>query len=174
MKILISAVLGLFLMGIATPSYAHHKPGHNPVPRGPKGDKGDKGPKGDRGSKGDPGKDGLNGSPGQDGKNGKDADMAQVKANTDITLDNQNRIDELEETKWLLDVEFLLADSKHLAVAFYNSYNWRHRKNNSIGLKFIVKLGETYEERKRKELEHKLTKLLYRTQQLQLIVVEEE
>lgn len=172
---------------LVTLTQADHNPKHNPPTpptQGPQGEKGDMGEQGETGQegdtgpmgdKGDPGIDGVEGADGEKGKAGKDADMMKVNTNARLSASNANRVEdvegrvgELEEAKWLLDTEVRLADGKHVAVSLYNSYDWRHRRNFAFGMKFLFKLGKSYEERRIEKLE----KLLYEIQKSHGLILE--
>lgn len=130
------------------------------------------------------GKDGINGVDGEDGKDGRDGSDADArvaeekiiietreridsenKINANLRATNNrvdaldNRVSNLEETKVLIDVEVRLFDTKRTAVSIYNSYDYRHQRNNAIGLKFLVKIGKSYEEKRIEEIEKKLERL---------------
>lgn len=143
---------------------------------GEKGDKGDTGLNGNNGSKGD------KGDKGDSGLNGSDADAkvaeekiaietqtrieSEKRINTNlITTNNRvnaldNRVSNLEETKMLVDVEARLFDKKYIAMSVYNSYDYRHQRNSAIGLKFLFKVGKSYEETRIEELENKIKRLM--------------
>ena len=94
------------------------------------------------------GKDGTNGTNGLNGLNGLNGkDGANYESDSD--------------TSYYLDTEVRLADSQYLQLVIGNSYNWGQRQNEGFHMKFIFKLGESYEERQIKELKTLLQKVQY-------------
>lgn len=140
------------------------------------------GKNGEDGTNGVNGQNGLNGTNGVDGRNGSDADAKiaeeKIAIETQTRIESENRINtnlrttnsrvdaldsrvsNLEETKVLIDIEARLLDRKHTAVSVYNSYDYRHQRNNAVGLKFLFKVGKSYEETRIEELEKKLEMLM--------------
>jgi len=140
---------------------------------GLKGDKGDKGAKGDKGDRGKTGKagytpiknvdyfDGLNGTNGVNGENGKDVDPEVVNnlQKEDINLKNNinstnsrvddlsNRVGRLEKTQVVAELGVRVYDSKHLSITPYIQQNFTRAKVSEIGVKFLFKIGKSYEEK---------------------------
>jgi len=63
------------------------------------------------------------------------------------TQDSANRIDRLEQTKYILEGVVRLHDSKHFQVQVFDSYDVRHGANFMVGVRGMLKLGKSYEER---------------------------
>lgn len=126
-----------------------------------------------KGVKGDQGLNGLNGSKGDKGDKGDKGVIDQAVLNTinnsisnetnarisndtiiqkNIDAANQrvghveDRVSDLERTKVILDGSLRLADGKHLSIYFFDAYNWFDRRNDSFGIRFVAKLGHSYEE----------------------------
>jgi len=111
-----------------------------PGPQGPAGATGPQGPQGVQGSQGAQGLAGTDGKAGNDGKNGKDGINAQ---------DTPKRALQGE-----LDAR--LYDGKRTSVYLFDSYGFDDSpghdfvlggRNAGYGVKFVIKLGSSYEER---------------------------
>jgi hypothetical protein len=132
---------------------------------------GEKGDKGDLGAKGDNGQDGLNGAKGDvgdkgdtgkegytpikntdyfdgiNGKNGKDFDPKEVNRLDNRVNDVENRVSKLEKTQYVAEAEFRVYDSKHLTISPFLRQNFTRNKLDTVGVRFTIKLGSSYEER---------------------------
>lgn len=124
----------LLALAVVTPSFATYCPPKPPKcsvgPKGDKGDKGAKGDKGDKGFKGDTGASGIN------GKDGKDASRR-----TGIGVEGVIRV----------------KDSKHTVVELFDAYDLRARHNHFAGVRLTWKLGKSWEQKRREELERQLS-----------------
>jgi len=165
--------------------------------QGVKGDKGDQGIQGVKGDKGNTGNSGTNGSKGDKGDKGdkgavdeetlntinnnianetntritNDTKITNLVKDTNKRVDNlEGRISDLEETKVILDGSLRLADSKWVSVYMFDAYNWMKRRNDSYGVRFVIKCGDSYEETLIKKQQSKINQLesmieyLYRRQ----------
>lgn len=64
------------------------------------------------------------------------------------TLNNhEERINRLEETKYLIEANIRVADTKKTTVEIFNSYDVRHNANFATGVRFTWKMGKSYEEK---------------------------
>ena len=143
--------------------------------KGDKGDKGDQGERGLTGRAGRDGVDGTDGKDGKDGldgvdgvdgirgmkgekgdrgANGEDADMTKVTANATAIRSQQaqirsntDAIHELSETKYVIEGDLRLLDTKRASVHLFGNYDVRHRKGHEVGVRVGFKLGKSYEER---------------------------
>jgi len=61
--------------------------------------------------------------------------------------DNTNRIDRLEQTKYLLEPTVRLYDDKRWQVQAFDSYDVRQGMNSALGMRVMFKLGKSYEEK---------------------------
>jgi len=61
--------------------------------------------------------------------------------------DNTNRIDRLEQTKYLLEPTVRIYDGKLFQVQAFDSYDVRHGTNFALGARVMLKLGKSYEEK---------------------------
>ncbi len=86
------------------------------------------------------------------------ADITDVNKRVDTVSNNQNaqqgqindtnnRVDEIDQTKALIETDVRLFDSKRVTVAVFNSADVRRVKEFAAGLRFTLKLGKSYEER---------------------------
>jgi hypothetical protein len=132
---------------------------------GDKGDTGDKGDKGDQGDKG-LGEKGDNGKDGLDGLNGKDVDPKLVKELQEKDTQTNNRIDgldkrvsALEATQYVIEGVVRVYDSKRLTIAPFVRQNLNRNKIDTVGLRFTIKLGKSYEEKVLEKQEARLQKL---------------
>lgn len=123
---------------------------------GAKGDKGDQGIQGIQGFKGDIG---------LTGDNGKDVDPATVtnlqnninseastRASADNALSNRmdslsNRLSKLERTQFVAEFDFRMYDSKRLTISPFFRTNFTRGKVDTVGVRFTIKLGKSYEEK---------------------------
>ena len=127
--------------------------------KGDKGDKGDQGVEGkdgDKGDKGDQGDKGLGekGDNGKDGLNGKDVDPKLVKELQEKDTQTNNRIDgldkrlsALEATQYVIEGVVRVFDSKRLTISPFLRQNLNRNKIDTVGIRFTVKLGKSYEEK---------------------------
>jgi len=74
--------------------------------------------------------------------------------------DNTNRIDRLEQTKYLLEPTVRLYDDKHFQVQAFDSYDVRHSMNFAAGLRVMFKVGPSYEEKLLKKTNPEIARLL--------------
>lgn len=118
-------------------------------PTGQNGSNGTNGLNGANGSNGTNGVNGANGTAGKDGANGKDAQVNRHFAESNLVLDTAVR----------------LYDGKRIQLQAFNVYALgRHQgddifgdgHNMQYGMRVVVKLGKSYEERRIEELERKL------------------
>ena len=77
-----------------------------------------------------------------------------------------NRVSELEETQYVIETGIRIFDSKKLTVSPFTRYNFTRNKLDTVGIRFTIKIGLSYEEKliekqdlKLRELERKLEKL---------------
>jgi hypothetical protein len=77
--------------------------------------------------------------------------------------DNTNRIDRLEQTKYLLEPTVRLYDDKHIQVQAFDSYDVRHGSNFAAGLRLMYKIGPSYEEKLLKKTNPEIARLLAST-----------
>lgn len=103
---------------------------------------------------------GQDGKHGKNGKDGKDADMSLVHANTNglraqqsQIITNTNAIHELQETKYVIEASIRFYDTQRLSARVFGNFDVRHNKAHEVGLRFGLKLGTSYEERRINELE---------------------
>ena len=141
--------------------------------KGDKGDTGNTGQTGDTGQTGTSGTEGLQGVQGQNGLNGingvdgKDVDQSTIdnfKANINNTNnkmnDLDNRLGELEKTQYYIEGAVRVKDTKKWQVqAPIVRYNFTRNKVDQIGVKFIYKVGKSYEEQRIDELEAQILKI---------------
>lgn len=76
------------------------------------------------------------------------------------TQDNTNRIDRLEQTKYLLEPIVRLYDSKRWQVQAFDSYDVRHGLNSAVGARVMFKLGKSYEEKLMAQANPEIARLL--------------
>jgi Collagen triple helix repeat (20 copies) len=74
--------------------------------------------------------------------------------------DNTNRIDRLEQTKYLLEPTVRLYDSKRWQVQAFDSYDVRQGMNFAVGARVMFKLGKSYEEKLIAKTNPEIAKLL--------------
>ena len=74
--------------------------------------------------------------------------------------DNTNRIDRLEQTKYLLEPVVRLYDSKYWQVQAFDSYDVRHGMNAALGARVMFKLGKSYEEKLMSKTNPEIARLL--------------
>jgi hypothetical protein len=74
--------------------------------------------------------------------------------------DDANRIDRLEQTKYLLEPTVRLYDDKHFQVQAFDSYDVRHDMNFAAGLRVMFKVGPSYEEKLMKKTNPEIARLL--------------
>lgn len=74
--------------------------------------------------------------------------------------DNTNRIDRLEQTKYLLEPVVRLYDSKLWQVQAFDSYDVRHGMNSALGMRVMLKLGKSYEEKLLSKTNPEIARLL--------------
>ena len=152
--------------------------------KGEKGDKGDTGAPGVAGQNGTngqdgytpvknvdyfDGKDGLNGqdgAKGDTGANGKDVDPAMVESLQNINTDqneqirnSNSKIKALEKTQYVVEANARIYDTKRLTLLPFVRYNIGRDKVDTVGLRFVVKFGSSYEEKKLAQLEARLKAL---------------
>lgn len=121
-----------------------------PELKGDKGDKGDTGSKGDIGDEGEQGLQGIQGIKGIQGitgLNGKDFNPKEVNRLDNRINDVENRVDKLEKTQYVAEAEFRVYDNKHLTIKPFVRHNFTRSKTDTIGVRFTIKLGESYEEK---------------------------
>ena len=137
---------------------------------GVKGDKGNKGNKGNKGIQGIQGIQGLLGNTGATGSAGTPADMTKVtnnttniknnknniSKNTSRIDDNSNRISKLEKTQVIIEGQARVYDGEKWQVKLFASYSTTRSKFDRVGVKFMYKVGKSYEE---KLLEEQLERL---------------
>lgn len=89
-----------------------------------------------------------------------DTNLTNNLKTTNERVDNlDGRVNDLERTKVILDGSLRLADSKHVTVYMFDAYNWMQRRNDSYGVRFVVKLGKSYEETLLEKQELKIRQL---------------
>lgn len=96
-------------------------------------------PAGPTGPQGVPGI-GVPGAAGRDGHDGKDAES---------------------HTRVIAGVDVRLLDYQHLSLHAFNDYNVRDGRNDSIGARIVIKLGESYEEREMAKMKKQIEELRY-------------
>jgi collagen triple helix repeat protein len=74
--------------------------------------------------------------------------------------DNTNRIDRLEQTKYLLEPTVRLYDSKRWQVQAFDSYDVRQGMNFAVGARIMFKLGKSYEEKLIEKTNPEIARLL--------------
>lgn len=113
------------------------------------------GPQGPKGDKGDTGASGLNGTNGVDGANGTNGKDSQVDSH-------------FSESNLAVDAAVRLYDSKRLQLQAFNIYGLgRHRgddifgngHNLMYGMRLVLKLGKSYEEKRIEDLNKKISRL---------------
>jgi hypothetical protein len=121
---------------------------------GNEGDKGDNGEKGNTGDTGLQGLQGIQGLEGITGLNGKDVDPKEVKRldNKNAEQDNKindldHRVGKLEQTQYVAEFDFRIYDSKRLTISPFIRQNFTRSTLDTIGVKFTIKLGASYEEK---------------------------
>lgn len=139
---------------------------------GLQGDKGDKGDQGIQGFKGDIG---FTGAQGVSGLNGKDVDPATVNKinNTldkhetrignleQISQQQSDAINKLQQTKLLMEQDIRLYDGKRTTIAAFNSYDLNAGHGFAQGLRITFKPGTSYEERLFKKQQDTLKEIQY-------------
>ena len=100
------------------------------------------------------GKDYFDGLNGTDGINGKDVDPTTVDnlKSTDSQLSNRidslnSRLNRLERTQFVAEFEFRVFDSKRLTISPFIRQNFTRSKLDTVGVRFTIKLGKSYEEK---------------------------
>jgi hypothetical protein len=78
---------------------------------------------------------------------GDQALQSQINNINAQAQDNTNRIDRLEQTKYLLEPTVRLYDDKHFQVQAFDSYDVRHGMNSALGMRVMFKVGKSYEEK---------------------------
>ena len=134
--------------------------------QGKKGDTGSIGPKGNDGKEGLNGQDGIDGldgvqgiqgdkgDKGDQGLQGKDVDPKTVAdlQSKDTALNNrmdslENRLNKLEKTQFVAEFQFRIYDSKRLSIAPFFRTNFTRGMIDTVGVRFTIKLGASYEEK---------------------------
>jgi hypothetical protein len=57
------------------------------------------------------------------------------------------RVSKLEKTQYVAEAEFRVYDDKHLTISPFLRHNFTRSKTDTIGVRFTIKLGESYEEK---------------------------
>lgn len=136
--------LCLLLLGLATVGYAgegNEPDGGTPGPQGPQGTQGPQGPQGPTGATGPQGSTGAQGQAGTNGKDGKDAN---------------SRVNYWRGTDLVGDFAIRLYDGKRVQLQAFTAYAFGSEpgqdvigagRNLQTGVRFVFKLGKSYEER---------------------------
>jgi hypothetical protein len=68
--------------------------------------------------------------------------------NLNNAVDNlDNRVNKLEQTQYVAEAEFRVFDSKRLTIKPFIRQNFTRSKLDTVGVRFTIKLGESYEEK---------------------------
>ena len=118
-----------------------------------KGEKGDKGDKGDKGRSGPEAPKGEPGEPGKDGAIGEDG----ADANTNAL---EGTVRHMQETKYILQGEIRLFDSRKFKLNVFGQYDIRHTRGHQVGIGLTYKIGKSYEERQIEKLKETIDILL--------------
>lgn len=75
-------------------------------------------------------------------------------------IDNlESRVDKLEETQYIVGLQGRVYDSKRLQVNLFADYSTNRNEVDRTGVRFTIKFGKSYEEKKIEKLEKKLEQL---------------
>ena len=75
-------------------------------------------------------------------------------------LDNvENRLSDLEDSQFILGLNARVYDGKKVMVELFTDYSTEKQKFDRYGIRFTVKLGESYMDKKVKELEARILAL---------------
>jgi hypothetical protein len=72
---------------------------------------------------------------------------AQQQATAAQQKADEDRIDQMDQTKILLEGAVRVLDTKRFAVELFNDYDARRAQDFAFGAKVTLKLGKSYEER---------------------------
>jgi len=128
---------------------------------GAKGDKGDQGYKGDKGDLGDKGDNGKDVDPKtvEDLQN-KDSLLEKNVSENNSKLDSlDGRVSALEKTQYVIEGAFRVFDSKRLSISPFLRHNIVRNRIDTVGIRFDVKLGSSYEEREIKKMNDRVARL---------------
>lgn len=117
-------------------------PGENGRDGAP-GQNGEQGPKGDKGNNGNDGKDGNNGQNGEKGEKGD-------RGNRGITGKNgkDGKSADAARTQIIGEVGVRVFDTKRFQGQIFNAYDLRQGHNAQAGVRLLLKLGKSYEEKR--------------------------
>jgi hypothetical protein len=103
---------------------------------------------------------------GIDGKNGKDVDPAVVNDLTNKINSNtyninglNNRVNQLEETQYIVGGEVRVYDSKKWQVKTFVDYTTTRQTVDRAGIRITYKIGQSFEEKELSKLNVRLNKL---------------
>jgi hypothetical protein len=130
------------------------------------------GQKGDKGDKGDTGlldQKTLN-------KIEKDINNNTVVNNNQqkAIASNSNRIDELEETQWIIEGQVQLKDTKRWNVRAFAAHSIERNKIDRAGVKILYKFGESYEEKVIKEQQDEIDNLRQEIAAIKALMISEK
>jgi len=128
---------------------------------GAKGDKGDQGYKGDKGDLGDKGDNGKDVDPKtvEDLQN-KDSLLEKNVSENNSKLDSlDGRVSALEKTQYVIEGAFRVFDSKRLSISPFLRHNIVRNRIDTVGVRFDIKLGSSYEEREIKKMNDRVARL---------------
>ena len=75
-------------------------------------------------------------------------------------LDNvENRLSDLEDSQFILGLNARVYDGKKVMVELFTDYAVQREKFDRYGVRLTVKLGESYVDKKIKELENRIKQL---------------
>jgi len=76
-----------------------------------------------------------------------------------INSEQGQKIKELSETKYNLELIVRLLETRKTILEIYNTYDVRHNNNVAVGLRFTYKFGKSYQDKVIEDLDKKLKKL---------------
>lgn len=80
----------------------------------------------------------------------------QINTTNNSVANLDNRVGNLERLKVMPEAQVRFLDTKHLSATAYDMYDATNQRNFAIGVKVMLKLGKSYEEKRIEELERRL------------------
>lgn len=84
----------------------------------------------------------------------------RITNNSSNIADNSNRLNTLEETQYVAEVEGRVFDSRKWTVAGFVRYNGTRNMVDVVGTRITFKFGKSYEEKRLEKLEEKLNMIV--------------